>query len=197
MKIYSILALLLIASMTRAQKKIDCNNYYDYYVNFEDKDKKGILGNSITNDWLRKNEVIPIIIEELQNAGYTWLYDNKLFKITDGQYIVISAYTRKSNFGFLYIEGHNAKPEKNDRNTLTQKNDYGVDYLSYEETISGKPNIIKIEKLPNNIFVLNENCYWYQYTDNNLDAKKLITKEDAIKILRQDIKKNLSIAPKP
>ena len=68
----------------------------------------------------------------------------------------------------------------------------GADYSSCEETPSGEPNFVKIRKLPKNVFVLNENCYWYQYTGNVEDNKSLLTKETAFKILRQDVKKYLT-----
>lgn len=72
-----------------------------------------------------------------------------------------------------------------------------VDYVSCEETPSGNANFIKIKKLPENVFVLTENCYWFQYTDNQRDNEILVTKEIALKILRQDIKAYLAKAPKP
>ena len=75
---------------------------------------------------------------------------------------------------------------------LTQNDLVGADYSSCEETPSGKPNFVKIKKLPKNVFVLNENCYWYQYSNNPEDNKSLLTKETAFRILRIDIKTYLS-----
>lgn len=196
MKIIICVLLMFMSSIYGQKKEINTNNYYEYYTQFKDLKSKGIKGKSLTTKWLKLTDVTPILIEELKNSGYLWLYENRLFKIDNNQYIVISAYSRKSNFGFLYIEGHSAIPVKEHRNELTQLKDRGVEYISCEETVSGEPNFIKIKKLPDNIFVLNENCYWYQYTDITSDSEILFSKDDAIKILREDIKAYLLKAPK-
>jgi hypothetical protein len=198
MKLKLLFALLLTEQIVIGQglaQKADTSNYYDYFSSYQKN--KNIQGRKLTTAWLRINEVVPVIMDELQNGGYDWLYDNKLFKVDTGQYVVLAAYSRKSNFGFLYIEGHEVLPSKRHRKELSQQSDRGVDYISCEETPTGKPNFVKIKKLPNNIFILNENCYWYQYTENPDDNNFLITKEIAIGILRQDIKAYLVKAPKP
>ena len=171
---------------TDINTQIDTSNYYNYYSN-----GKNLKGQGPTTSWLTLNEVVPVIMDELKTAGHDWLYDYKLFKVSPEHYIVLAAYSRKSNFGFLYIQGHEAFPSKEHRKNLTQNKLLGADYSSCEETPSGEPNFIKIKKLPKNVFVLNENCYWYQYTDNQEDNISLLTKETAFKILRDDIKKYL------
>ena len=133
-------------------------------------------------------------MEELENEGYQWLYNYCLFKLGNGQDLVLDAYSRKSNFGFYYIEGFGIPPKKEDRQTVTQKN--GSDYKLCEETTTGKPNFIPIKSFPSNIFILNQKCYWYQDSGDNEKNKKLVTKDIAIKILRQDIKAYLAKAPK-
>lgn len=174
-------------AQTDINDKIDSTNYYSYFSS-----GKNLKGNGLTTSWLGLNDVVPIIMDELERAGHDWLYDHKLFKVAEGEYIVLAAYSRKSNFGFLYIEGHEMFPSKEHRKHLTQNDLLGADYSSCEETPSGKPNFVKIKKLPKNVFVLNENCYWYQYSNNPEDNKSLLTKETAFKILRTDIKKYLS-----
>lgn len=188
---YKLLALIIFFSQTSFSQidindKIDSSNYYSYYSY-----GKNLKGQNLTTSWLKMDEVVPVIMDELEKAGHDWLYDYSLFKVAPGQYIVLAAYSRKSNFGFLYIQGHEIFPSKDHRKHLTQNDLLGADYSSCEETPSGKPNFIKIKKLPKNVFVLNENCYWYQYTDNKEDNKSLVTKETAFKILRQDVKKYL------
>ena len=174
-------------AQTDINEKIDTTNYYSYFSS-----GKNLKGNNLTTSWLRLNEVVPIIMDELEKAGHDWLYDYKLFKVAEGEYIVLAVYSRKSNFGFLYIEGHDMFPSKEHRKHLTQNDLVGADYSSCEETPSGKPNFVKIKKLPKNVFVLNENCYWYQYSNNPEDNKSLLTKETAFRILRIDIKTYLS-----
>ncbi len=172
---------------TDVNNKIDTSNYYNYYSN------GGTLkGQGPTTSWLTLNEVVPVIMDELEKAGHHWLYDYSLFKVAPGQYVILAAYSRKSNFGFLYIQGHEVFPIKAHRKHLTQNDLLTADYSSCEETPSGNPNFVKIKKLPKNVFVLNENCYWYQYTNNIDDNKSLVTKQTALKILREDIKKYLT-----
>lgn len=187
-----LILLLFTFLFCNSQTKITANNYYDYYVKFEDASKKGIVGSKITTNWLRKEEVIPIIIEEMKNAGFQHVFDNVLFKIRDNEYIVLSAYSRKSNFGILYVDGHSAKPQKKHREERTQLQEYGSDYTSFEENATGQPKMVHINNFPDNIYFLNENCYWYQYTDNPKDKSKFVSKADAINILRSDIRKYLS-----
>jgi hypothetical protein len=135
-------------------QKADSSNYYDYFCcSLHYKDFKG---RSVATNWLRLNEVAPVIMDELEKKGYAWLYERTLFKVDSGQYIVLAAYSRKSNFGFLYIEGHEALPSKRHRKELSEQSRIGVDYVSCEETPTGEANFVKIKKLPKNVFILNE-----------------------------------------
>ncbi|MCL9807054.1 hypothetical protein NAT51_16080 [Flavobacterium amniphilum] len=190
MKNYVMLIFLILGlTMSYGQNNnINSSNYYDYYLDFPAKKKKGLQGKTLTTNWLRLNEVIPIIIEELKKAGYKGIHTNELVKINNEQSIIIPVYSKKSNFGFLYIEIHAAIPNKKHRIERTQKESMGVDYIYWKELPTGESVPIKVEKLPENIFVLNENCYWYQYTENPVDQKQLVSKDDAYKILIEDIK---------
>ena len=194
MKIKILLCFLYLGSLSHAQDKANINtsNYYDHYVNFPQLKAKGIQGKNLTTNWLRKNEVIPIVIEELKSAGYENLSDNVLFKTTQNQYLVSDLYSNKSNFGFLYIAIHGL-PLKDDRKEFIK----GFEHTFYAQTESGKPDWITIKKMPKNIFILNENFYYYQYTEVPADLNILLSKPDAIKILREDIKAYLLSAPKP
>ena len=135
------------------------------------------------------------MVEELKNAGYEWIYDRTIYKLENGQRINISAYSRKSNVGFLYIQGHGIFPNKNDRKILFQKDNSHVNYVECEETFSGEADFIRIQRIPPNVFVLKEDCYFFQYTDNREDDKVLVTKAIAEKILRQDLRAYLARAP--
>ncbi|MCL9805455.1 hypothetical protein NAT51_07975 [Flavobacterium amniphilum] len=196
-----IAALLLIlgigTSFGQNENKINSSNYYDYYLDFPAMKKKGLHGKILTTNWLRLKEVIPVIIDELKKAGYTDITQNEEVKVNDTQSLTTPVYCKKSNFGFLYIEIHSETPNKKHRIERTQKESMGVDYIDWKELPNGKITAVKIEKLPENIFVLNENCYWYQYTDNPVDSKQLVSKEDAFKIIREDIKAYLLKAPGP
>ncbi len=189
---YKFLTLIIFFShtsfgQTDINNKIDTSNYYSYYSY-----GKNLEGQKLTTAWLTLDEAVPVIMDELEKAGHDWLYDYSLFKVASGQYIILAAYSRKSNFGFLYIQGHDMFPSKKHRKDLTQNDLLGAAYSSCIETPSGEPDFVKIKKLPKNVFLLNENNYWYQYTDNIEDNKSLVTKETAFKILREDIKKYLT-----
>jgi hypothetical protein len=171
--------------------KIDTSNYYNSFS------PKNLKGSRLTTNWLRLDDVVPVILDEFEKAGYDWLYDRTIYKLENGQHIKISAYSRKNNIGFLYMEGHNMFPSKTDRSILFQKDNSQVNYTQCEETYSGEADFVAIKKIPNNIFVLKEDCYFFQYTDNIEDNKVLVTKEIAIAILRQDIRRYLATAPKP
>lgn len=175
----------------QTNSQIDSSNYYNFL------NPRNLKGTKLTTDWLRLDDAVPIILDELKNAGYDWLYDRTVYKLKNNQYFDISAYSRKSNIGFLYIEGHNAFPSKDARDDLFQKNNSEINYVECVETYSGEPDFVKIKDIPSNIFILKEDCYFFQYTDDPEDNKVLITKEIAEKILRQDIRKYLSAAPKP
>lgn len=80
---------------------------------------------------------------------------------------------------------------------LFQKDNSNVEYMSCEQTFSGDVNCMKIKSLPANIYILHENCYFFQSSNNPDDNEILITKEDALDMLRQDIQTYLKRAPKP
>ena len=191
MKNSLLLISLLYCSYSFSQKvvkNVDSKNYYDFCVNPKTATK--LKGRMFRMNWLRKDEALPIILEELSIANHKHIYEHSLFKLDSCKYIVLSAYSRKANFGFLYIEGHYAFPKKEHRENITKCN--GMDYRVYIDSPNGKTNFISIEKFPENVFILNENCYWYQSTDNPSDNKYFITKEKIKDILRQDIKNYLS-----
>lgn len=185
--VFIILLFCVNISVAQTETKIDISNYYNFYS--EDW--------HVTTDALRLKDVVPIMLEELKKAGYDWLYDRTMYKLENGQLINISAYSRKSNIGFLYLEGHSVPLNKKARDVLFQKDNSNVNFTECTETFSGKAEFEKITALPSNIFILNEDSYFFQYSDNKEYNKNLVTKEIAIEILRQDIKRYLSTAPKP
>ena len=217
MKYTLLLPFLFFVIVSNAQSitsKVDTSNYYNLMVHFN-KNSNGFVyasnlgetksavniklkGRTMTTGWLRENEAVPVIMEEMKKAGYNNLFDHSLFKTNSGQQLILSVYSYKPKFGILYIQGHMAIPQqkhRKEKNFTRFNQDY--DYSQREETESGEANFIKIEKLPKNILVLSENVYWYQMTDNADDNKVLFSKERAIEILRQDIQSTLSAAPKP
>jgi len=177
-------------SFSQKTKNISVDNYYEHLS------PKGLKGKSLTTNWLRIEEVVPILLDEMENAGFKWLYDRTVYRLENGQYFNITAYSRKSNIGFLYIQGHDMFPNKSHRDILFHKDNTHVKYVECIETFDGDADFVKIDVIPANVFILKEDCYFYQYTEEKADNAKLVTKEDAIQILRQDVRKYLSMIPK-
>lgn len=187
MKIISSILLLVISNVCYCQNntKIDTSNYYDY---------SNMFG---TIAYLHDYEVAPIIEDEIIKAGYDYPATNQLMKFQDGQYITLTIYEYHLKFGFLYIKGHHIPPDKNDRKFLLNKDNsalqYGLAEINADKTVS----YTKINHIPDNIFVLDENCYWY-YSDSKGElSNSTVSKNVIIEILRQDIRMYLARLPKP
>lgn len=194
MKIKFSIALIFLVHIVFSQedgnKKIDSKNYYSYYLA---KDTPLLKGQNLTTHWLSIEEVVPIITEELKLAKFEFVYEHSLYKLSNNQNIVLSVYCRQFNFGYLFIEGHSVFPKKEQRLINNRyRTLLNIDYSQCEETFSGHPNFIKIKKLPSNIFILSEDCYWYQTTNNKEDNNVLVTREIAINILREDIRNSFT-----
>ena len=121
---YLLSFLLFIMSLTLSSQNVEItkNNYYDYYNSIE--------GESITTNWLRRNEVIPIIIEELTKYGFENNYEYVLYSIDSNKYLVLDVYSRKEKIGFLFNTGHSSSPNIKHRNIKQ------FEYVNYDS--SGK-----------------------------------------------------------
>ena len=160
--------------------RIDTSNYYNYTRD----------GGSFA--WLRTSEAIPVIIEEIINAGFSnaFIEVGRLIKIDKSTTLVLQvSYSKDIRFGFIYENGHNATVSARDRDFLID--DYRDSYSQAEYTLSGDLKVNLIKQLPKNIFLLKESCYWHQF--NELGGAFPVSKEIAIKILRQDIRAYLNI----
>lgn len=205
-KFLPLVFLLAFAFPGLAQRaEINNHNYYSYYVGPTSM-KGGVVGpvnklksRKLGTGWLRWNDITPILVEEMTKAGHDQVYTNKLFRIDSAQYVLLAALAMRAPVvGFLYAEGHAAFPTASDRQPGHQlMGDGKYDYVQLVSTSANKTEFIKIRHLPANLLALEENWYWYQYTDNPSDNKYLLTKEDIIRVLREDIQEKLATAPKP
>ncbi len=151
-------------------KEISIENYYNHYT----------TGESLTTNWLRRNEIVPIIIEELQRYGFEDNFEYKLYKLKNEQFIVLDVYNEKDNFGFVYKTGHSSIPKSEHRENHIQ---YTITYNDVTGKSSGRIDVI----LPKNIYLLDENWYWYQYQSEKNETNNFINRTTIIKILRNDI----------
>jgi len=160
--------------------KIDSSNYYNFCSNKE----------GITTSWLESFEVVPILLQEIEKAGFQNGNDNILYELTANQFIVLTAYNTEPEFGFIYISDHEAWPSRAHRYGKNIAERFsGEDEHQYEQTWRKFPAKLErsnIKQLPKYIHLLQADCYWYQESEVKTN-ERLVSKEDAVFILRQDI----------
>lgn len=159
---------LLISTIAESQNnKINADNYFEFHTSAKN------------TNWLRRNEVVPIIIEELEKYNFKWNYDYVLYDLNDTVDILLDVYSTENNFGFIYKTGHYAIPD------IEYKNDLKYNQIKYSNTGSlTRTNI----DLPENIYLLNENGYWYQYNTDKNEINDFVCRPKIIEILRTDIR---------
>ncbi len=174
--IFTLILTLTIQAIFAQNGIITSDNYYEFYRNSDDK--------PITTNWLRRTEIVPVIKEELKKYGFKHNYEYSLYKLKNGQFIILEMYNKEFNFGFVYKTGHFAQPKEIHR---TEKNEYAIPYNDY----LGKLGYVKVN-LPGNIYILDENCYWYQYENDKYEKNAFVNRDVIIKILKSDIQKVLA-----
>ena len=175
--------LLISATFCLAQSEINSENYYTYYSTGRD-----LKGSRLKTSWLNEVEVSQIIRKEMEENGFEWLSNFKIIKLDSSTHVISICYSEKSNFGFLFEPMHGMDPDVNSRKIKSMyKSMTGNDYAEKIINIDGSSDFVKIKEIPNNLFIVKADCYWYQETDNPKDNKKLVTREIIIQILRQDI----------
>jgi len=154
---------------------IDNSNYY----NFQQAD--GRL------NWLRSSDVIPIIIDELLKNGiaYHTISVGDLMKVNDStQFVLTVAFDKNDKeFGFVFDPIHSIPLNVKDRLFLTDRKK--AFYLQSEKDLDDNLTFMKVFPLPNNVFLLKQTCYWFQYDEKGTAFP--VSKEMAQNILRQDI----------
>jgi len=174
------LSLASVSSFCQSGQRIDTSNYYNYIRE----------GGSI--NWLRNSDAIPVIIEEIKNAGFSdaFMEVGRLIKMdkTTSLVLQVSYNSNEINFGFIFESGHGIPVSVSDRDYL--KDEFRDEFTQTEHPINGPVKFNRISPLPRNVFLLKERCYWFQFDDKG--SAFPVTKDLAIKILRQDIRANLN-----
>ncbi len=170
------LSLAAIAGFSQSGQRIDTSNYYNYYR------EGGRL------NWLSPSDAVPVIIEEIKNAGFStaFIEIGRLIKIDKTTSLVqqVSFNNNEISFGFIYETGHSLGLLVSDRDYL--KDETREEYAQPEHPINGPVKFNRIYPLPRNVFLLKERCYWFQFDEKG--SAYPVTKDLAIKILRQDIR---------
>lgn len=177
MRIVPFLLCCVVALSSRGQSglRIDTANYYSY------------IREGGTIDWLRQADAVPVIIEEIRAAGFSSAYINvgKVLRLDKTTVLVVTvAWQGNKPFGFIYETGHSLPLRKSDRDFLEEG--FRESYAQAEYSPSGEVKFQKVGKLPRNVFLLRERCYWYQ--QDSQGGNYPVDRDLALRILRQDIR---------
>jgi len=142
-------------------------NYYEFHTTAQ------------TTSWLSRDEIVPIIIEELEKYNFKWNYKYVLYDLNDTVSILLDVYSKENNFGFIYKTGHYSMPDI--------KHKINLEYTQTKYNLKGSMVRNKID-LPENIYLLNENLYWYQYNKDENEINDFVCKSKIIEILRNDLR---------
>jgi hypothetical protein len=171
---------------------INVDNYYSYNKGFRDVNVK-----KLTTARLSEFEIAQILKEEMKTAGFEWLNTYRIVHIDNDNYILSICYSEKSNFGFVLETTFEAIPNKENRNVKSiSKKSYGYDYSEKIVDTQGKSRFVKITDLPKNLYIIKQDVYWYQTTENEEVNKTLVTKDVIKSILRKDVQSVLKTVGK-
>ncbi len=187
--------ILFFSFSVTAQNQINADNYYSHYKDYEDYKKFKVK--SLSTGRLNEFDVAKILHEEMKLAGFEWLSTFRIVHIEDDKYITSICYSEKSKFGFVFEDVFNAIPDKKIRDLERHsKSENGYEYTEKIVSTHGESKFVKIEQLPESLYLIRSDIYWYQNTENEEIKKTLVTKEIIKQILRDDIKNILKSVKK-
>jgi len=174
MKVILIVYSFLFFAVSSKSQIIDNKNYYDY------------SSSSGSINWLRPSDAVPVIIDQLlkKNIAYHTISIGDLIEINDSAKIVstVSFELNGKRYGFIFETSHSIPLNPKHRDFL--KNDTQITFQTEFDIDGNFKSSKEINPLPKNIFLLKEDCYWYQYGDNKNNP---VSKDVIQQILRQDI----------
>lgn len=184
-KIKLYIPLLLCSLSIKAQDiKIDSTNYcnfYDYTAHYKISDVKSF--------GLTRTMIIDIVTNEMEKLGFKWISTFRIIKIEEGKYVTSICYSDKSNCGFLFDEIYETEHNQEDRNWKSLNKKYsGYDYVERIISLDGSYKFVNIKEVPNNLYILKMNDYWYQQSTNPEKNKKSVSKEFIESLLREDVR---------
>lgn len=187
--------LLTYTNLTFGQNKINADNYYSYFKDYSDMAKLKVQ--NLGTGRLTEFEIAKVLKEEMKLAGFEWLNNFQIIHIDSEKYITSVCYSEKSKFGFVLETIIDAIPDKKNRKVKSlSKESYGYDYGEKIVDINGESKFIKIETLPENLYLIKQDIYWFQSTENEEINKTLVTKDNAMEILRADVRSILKLIKK-
>jgi len=187
--------LLIFSFLATAQNPINSENYYSYYKDYDDY--KTLKVKKLSTGRLNELEVAKVLSEEMKLAGFEWLNNFRIVNLEENKYIVSICYSEKSKFGFVFDGSFAMIPNKKIRDLERHtKNEAGYEYAEKIVNLEGESKFVKINQLPENLYLIKSDIYWYQRTENEEINKTLVTKEIIIQILRNDIQNILKSVKK-
>jgi hypothetical protein len=182
--------LLLTNGQSKAQNPINSDNYYSFFKDYEFYKKNNLKHLSCGR--IDELEAAPILYNEMKLAGFEGLSIFKIIDLGDNNYITAICYSEKSKFGFVFDGSFNMIPEKKIRDLERHsKNAADCEYDEKIVSLDGTSRFVKIDRLPENLYLIRSDIYWHQRTENEEINKTLVTYDVMKQIFRDDIKKIL------
>lgn len=170
--IVTIILIFICAFQSKGQNSsINADNYYQYY--------NSISASKVTTAFLDRDEIIAQIIKELDRFNFEHNRKHILYELEDNSKIVLDVYSSDKNIGFLIQQGLYAPPQESHRNHS------GFEYAFYDHI--GKITRTNLENVPENLHVLLETNYWYQYSQSKYEKNDGVCREKILMILESDI----------
>lgn len=173
--------LLLSVGFCTAQIHIDSNNYFKFYSTDAHQ-----INSGIQTIYLDKESISEVIFSEMDSLGFEWLHKFRIVEIDSGLPVISICYSEKQKVGFLFEGSHSLVPLEVNRHVKSLFKKTGYDYSEKIVGSGGESRFIRIEEVPDNLFIIKQECYWYQESENSND--ELVSKEIIYEILRQDIR---------
>jgi hypothetical protein len=185
----SIAIFFISISMVFSQnKEIDSTNYCDFY-----NMNAHYNNSSIKTKHLSESIITDIIYSEMKKMGFKSVNQFQIVKIDSQKYVSSICYSEKSKFGFL-LEGiiETVPLQKNRYVVSLNKEHSGLDYREKIVTLNGNTEFTDFKEIPKNFYIIKIDNYWYQESNNQIEDKKLVSKEFIINLLKNDIRKVLN-----
>ena len=180
--------IVFLIAQTVFSQEINAENYFNYFAN-----PAKVKGKKLTTAWVDKLEVAKILEDEMKKAGFEWVSSFRIVQVDKGRYANAICFSEKSKIGFVYEGSHNDFPDVAGRKIKSlYKEATGNDYSEKIVKLNGESEFVKFQELPDNFYILKEDPYWYQFTENPEDNKTLVTKEIMLEILKKDIREVIS-----
>lgn len=165
-----------------AQKEaINASNYMSYI------NHPHLKGGNIYTDWLRKDDILPVIKEELRSSKLGYVREDVVYQLRDGRVLLLDFYIKEIDMGIVFRGTHSVPIDLSIRKYLYGQYDKG--FTLYRDLVlqGGEIQRLQFTDLPPNIFIIYEDFYPFQKTNRESDLPYLVTKDIITQILVEDI----------